>query len=148
MNIAPLILAARSLSRMPSAAPISQCGTRWCSAYVVGQVDRALDDRVVGVAGAVGRVGVRQVGDAQQQVAQLVCDDVELVGQHPLVLAERAAARLQLLGAGDVAVAAQLRRPAFDSSLTSARMASRLATMSRDSASKAIARSSWSSTSG
>ncbi len=31
VNIEPDILAARSLSRMPSSAPISQWGTRWCS---------------------------------------------------------------------------------------------------------------------
>ena len=36
VNIAPLILIARSLSRIPSAAPVSQCGTRWWSANSSG----------------------------------------------------------------------------------------------------------------
>ena len=31
VNIEPLIFVARSGSRMPSSAPMSQCGTRWCS---------------------------------------------------------------------------------------------------------------------
>ena len=31
VNMAPLILAARSLSRIPSAVAASQCGTRWWS---------------------------------------------------------------------------------------------------------------------
>ena len=73
-----------------------------------GQADRALDDRVVGVARAIGRVGMREVGDAQQHIAQIALHDVELVGQHPLVVAERPAAQLQFFGAGDVAVASQL----------------------------------------
>ena len=61
---------ARSLSRMPSAVAVSQCGTRWCSGHVVGQTDRTRHDRVVVVVGAVGCVGMRQVGDAEQQLAQ------------------------------------------------------------------------------
>ena len=65
---------------------------------LVRQVDRARDHRVVVLAGTVGRVGVRQVGDAQQQVAQLGLDDVELGGQHPLLLAQGAALGLQRLG--------------------------------------------------
>ena len=31
VNIEPEIFTARSLSRIPSCSPISQCGTRWCS---------------------------------------------------------------------------------------------------------------------
>ena len=58
--------------------------------------------------GAVGRIGMRQVGDAQQHVAQIALDDLELVGQHPLVIAERTAAQLQLLGTMRVAGATQL----------------------------------------
>ena len=107
MNIAPLILVARSLSRMPSAVAASQCGTRWCSGNSAGKADRPGDHGVVGVAGAVGRVGVRQVGDAQQQVAHLGLHGVVLGGQHTLVLAEGAAAGLQLLGLVGVAGLAQ-----------------------------------------
>ncbi len=72
------------------------------------QADRALDDRVLRLAGAVGSVDVRQVGDAQQHVAQVALHDLELVGEHPLVVTERPAAQLQLLGAVRVAGAAQL----------------------------------------
>ena len=111
------------------------------------QVDRALDDRVVDVARAIGRVGMRQVGDPQQQVAQIALHDVELVGQHALLVAEGPAAELQLLRRRPRRRCVAARPTCFESSLTSARMASRLATMSRDRASNAIARSSWSSTS-
>ena len=85
---------------------------------------------------------MRQVGDPQQQIAQIVLDDVELVGQHPLVVAERATAQLQLLGTVACRRSRRNWPTAFDRSLTSARIASRLATMSRDNESKAMARSS------
>ena len=71
------------------------------------QTDRSLHERVVGFVGAVGRVGVRQVGDAQEQ-SRSALDDIELVGQDPLVIAERAAAQLQLLGSMGVTVATKL----------------------------------------
>ncbi len=48
------------------------------------------------------------VGDAQQHIAQIGLDDLVLVGQHPLVVAERTTAKLELLGTVRVAVAAQL----------------------------------------
>ena len=73
----------------------------------VGQADRPGDHRVVGVADTVGRVGMRKVGDAQQQMAHLRLHIVVLVGQHPLVVAQRAAARLQCLGLFGVAGLAQ-----------------------------------------
>ena len=37
VNIAPLILTARSLSRMPRAVAVSQCGTRWYSSNESGR---------------------------------------------------------------------------------------------------------------
>ena len=51
---------------------------------------------------------MRDVGDAQQHVAQVTLHDLELVGQHPLVVAERPAAQLQFLGTVRVAGTAQL----------------------------------------
>ena len=71
MNIEPLIFVARSLSRMPSAAPVSQCGTRWYSGNSSRQPERSVDDRVVCVRRAVGGVGMRKVGKREQHVAQL-----------------------------------------------------------------------------
>ncbi len=43
----------------------------------------------------------------KQHVAQVALDDIELVRQDPLVIAERAAAQLQLLGTMRVTVATQ-----------------------------------------
>ena len=62
-----------------------------------GEVDRSLDERVVFLAVAIGGVGMRKVGDAQQHVAQIALDDVELVGQYPLVVTECTTAQLQFL---------------------------------------------------
>jgi hypothetical protein len=69
-------------------------------------VHRADHHRVVVVVVAVGGVGVRQVGDPQQEVAQGGRESVGLGRQFALLLALLAALRLQLLGAGSVAVAA------------------------------------------
>ena len=60
------------------------------------------------VARTVGRVGVGQVGDAQEQVAQAGGHVVRLGGEGLLLLAGGAAAGLELLGGGRVAVAAGL----------------------------------------
>ena len=43
----------------------------------------------------------------QQYVTQIALDDVELVGEHPLVIAEGTTAHLQFLGTLGVTVAAQ-----------------------------------------
>ncbi len=67
--------------------------------------ERAFHDRVVAIALPVGRLGVRQVGDAQQQVAQLRLQDVEIGGERRLAIAQRPAVGLQLLGACRVALA-------------------------------------------
>ena len=88
---------------------------------------------------------MRQVRDAQQELAQLALVRLVLGGEHPLVLAERAAARLQRLG---LRRRRRLRRSAptcFEKSLTSARSASRRATMSRWRSSSSATRSSCAS---
>ena len=108
----PLVVEdARARSPSPSAAP---AGGR----VGVGQVDRALDDRVVGVAQPVGRVVGRQVGDAQQEVAQLALELVGLVGQRGLRL--RRASRLSAMSrsASSVSPSRRSRPTCFDSSLT------------------------------
>jgi hypothetical protein len=70
-----------------------------------GHVVGAHHHRVVVVVDAVGRIGVRQVGDAQQQIAQRSGHFVGLGGQRLLLLAQFAARRLQCLGTCRVAVA-------------------------------------------
>ena len=57
---------------MPSSAPMSQWGTRWWCGVAVRVEVLDPHHHVVLFAGAVGGVGGRDVGDAQQQVAQLV----------------------------------------------------------------------------
>ena len=69
----------------------------------VEQADRTGDERVVVVARTVGRIGVRQVGDAQQQVAQGGIDLVVLRGERTFAVAEGSTLGLQCLGAVDVA---------------------------------------------
>ena len=72
------------------------------------RTDRPLDDRVVGVAGTIGCVGMRKVRDPQQQLAKRCGDPVVFDGEHTFVVAELTALGLELLGGGDVAVTAQL----------------------------------------
>ncbi len=64
--------------------------------------ERSLDDRVVVAADAVGRVGMRQVGDHEQVVAQGAAHRVVLGGEDLLLVAERPTLGLQRFGGGDV----------------------------------------------
>ena len=81
-------------------------------ALVLGElarhVERAVDDDVVGVRRAVGDVGVDEVREAEQHVAQGGRHALVLVGERPLLLAEAAALGLLGLGGRRVAGAAQL----------------------------------------
>ena len=70
--------------------------------------ERPLDDRIVGVARAVRRVGVRQVGDHQQFLAEPLADLVVLVGEQLLRTADRPALLLERLGLGGLAPPAEL----------------------------------------
>ena len=63
-----------------------------------------MHDRVVALVGAVGRLGRRQVGDAQQQLAQRGFRLGRLGGQLLLRVAEPAALGLELGGFVDLAV--------------------------------------------
>ncbi len=72
------------------------------------QVEGAADDHVVGVGLAVGRVGMDQVREAEEQLAQRLGHVVVLLAEAPLVLTERPALGLLDLGGRDIAVASQL----------------------------------------
>ena len=63
----------------------------------VDVADRAGDDRIVGIRRAVWSIGVREVRDAEQQLAQAARDLVVLVGQTLLVGPQCPALGLQLL---------------------------------------------------
>jgi ABC-2 type transport system ATP-binding protein len=80
VNIAPEIFTARSLSRMPSSAPISQCGTRWWSGKEAGQVTVVLGPNGAGKTSTIevlegyrradgGRVAVTGLDPGRQQAA-------------------------------------------------------------------------------
>ena len=108
-----------------------------------GHVDRSLDHRVVAVTAAIGRVGMRQVGDHEEVVTQGAAHRVVFGREGLLLVAERPALGLERFGGGDVAAAPPRRsRPtSFDISLTLALIASRSAVMSRRRASRSAARS-------
>ena len=107
-NIDPLILIARSLSRIPSSVPISQCGTALVLGERLGHVRRAADHPVVAVRRPVRGVRVDQVRQHQEDVAQGLGDLVVLDGELLLLLAELPALGLTLLGDGHVAGPPQL----------------------------------------
>ena len=65
--------------------------------------ERPFDDRIFVLAGAVGCIGVGQVRNAQQQVAEFGLDHLQLVGSGLLLVAQRSALRLQRLGACGIA---------------------------------------------
>ena len=65
--------------------------------------ERPFDDGVVVAASTVGRLGVRQVGDHEQVVAQGGAHRVVLGGEDPFLIAERPALGLERLGSRDVA---------------------------------------------
>ncbi len=67
---------------------------------------RTLDDRILRVVDTIGGFRMRHVGNAQQQLVQLALLAIQLVGQHLLLFAQRAALSLQRLRARSVAVAA------------------------------------------
>ena len=74
---------------------------------LVGQPVRAVDDDVVVLRRAVRRIGVRQVRDGEQDVAELGGDAVVLDCQRLLALAEGTALAPERFGAADVAVPAE-----------------------------------------
>ena len=96
-NIDPLILIARSLSRMPSAVRCLPVGDALVLGELVGEVDRTSDDGVVGVGSAVGRVRVHEVRQAEQDAPQRRRRIVVVVGELAFTLAERAALGLDAL---------------------------------------------------
>ena len=107
VNIAPEILIgalvvedAERRRRLPVRDPL-------VVGVAVEQTDRPGDERVVVLARAVGGVGVRQVGDAEQESAQRDVDLVVLDGQRPFGVAERPALVLQRSAASTSPVATQ-----------------------------------------
>ena len=110
VNIDPAILVARSLSRMPSAVAVSQCGTRWWSANESGRNGPLTTGLSASLAPS-GASGCGQVGDRQQFLAELLADLVVLVGEQLLGVAERPALVLQGVGRGALAAAGGARRP-------------------------------------
>ena len=139
VNIDPLILIARSLSRMPRAAPVSQCGTRWCSGNSPGRPIGPWTTGLSAVGVAVGGVRVGQVGDAEQDVAQLGRHGVVLVGEPPLPFAERPALAAERVGAAPRRPSRRSWPTCLDSSLTWARASSRSAVISRSRSSSLAA---------
>ena len=148
VNIAPLILVARSLSRMPRAVPVSQCGTRRCSGNSAARLTGPLTS---GLSVLARRRRARRDAAGWGCAAARRADRSGRCRTRWPAPARGRRVRGCATAAPRHLGCRRLRRncpTAFDRSLTSARIASRLATMSRDSASKAIARSSWSITSG
>ncbi len=74
---------------------------------LVGKAERPVDDGVVSVGHAIGGVGVGQVGDRQQQVAELGTDGVVLGRELLLPLAESPALGRQRLSRRFVALTTQ-----------------------------------------
>ena len=107
VNIDPAIFVARSLSRMPSAAPVSQCGTRWCSGNASGR-NGPLTTGLSCVGRAVGGGVLGRLGMHEQLLAERVVDLVVLDCERLLALADAPALGLERLGLVGVAVAAQL----------------------------------------
>ncbi len=113
----------------------------------VGQADRAVHHRVVGVGGAVGGVGVGQVGDPSRRPrrssAIASCSVSSWRWRSPR-------ARLSAPSASAAATSPSRRSwpTRFDSSLICALVSSRSAVTTRDRASSSAAARSWSSSSG
>ena len=74
-----------------------------------GHIDGALDHRIVLLASAIGRIGVRHVGDAQQHIVQRRLQLVALGGKAALALAKLAACDHS--GLGCLRIAGFARQP-------------------------------------
>jgi hypothetical protein len=72
-----------------------------------GVVALGAKDDVVGLARAVGAVVARDVGNAQEQLAQLFGEPIDLVAERLLLVPELAALGLQRLGLGSCALSPQ-----------------------------------------
>ena len=146
-NIDPLILIARSLSRMPRAVAASQWGTRWCSANSLG---RLIGPRTTGLSASdvpSGASGWTRLGRARRMsrrsAATASCSSAILRSVSP-------SERLSACSASAASTSPARRSwpTSLDSSLTLARFSSRAAASSRTRVSRATASSSWSSNAG
>ena len=147
VNIAPLTLIARSLSRMPRAAPVSQCGTwRWAakaSGRPTGPCTTGLSasDAPSGASGW-GRLGMPN-SSPRRSSAIASCSVSSWRWRSP-------SARLSAPSASAAATSPSRRSwpTRFDISLIRALVSSRSAVTTRDRASSSAAARSWSSSSG